>query len=229
MSTTGDRREEKLDYLSTIEIFRDLSQNEIEEIDRQISMSSCPPGNVFYVPEESGEVLFLLKKGTVQLYRLTPEGKKIVVATLGQGAVFGEMSLVGQGMHNTFAEAVEACKLCVMSRPDVERLMLEKPRVAFRLVEALGERLVQIERQLEDVAFKPIPTRLAHLLLQLAEEWGTNEITGYTHQDFAEMLGTYRETVTQTLKELKLQGLVEVGRKRLLLADVPGLQRLAER
>jgi CRP-like cAMP-binding protein len=191
-------------------------------------MSTSPAGNVFYMPEETGEVLFLLKKGTVQLYRLTPEGKKIVIATLGPGALFGEMSLVGQGMHSTFAEAVDECKLCVMSRPDVERLMREKPQVALRIVEALGKRLVETERQLEDVAFKSIPARLASLLLRLADEQGGDTVKGYSHQDLAEMVGTYRETVTLTLNELKAQGLLEIGRKRLLLVDRPALEHVAE-
>jgi CRP/FNR family transcriptional regulator, cyclic AMP receptor protein len=223
-----ERRQEKLNYLTTIEIFRDLSRPEIEAIDRQLSMATSPPGNVFYMPEETGEVLFLLKKGTVQLYRLTPEGKKIVIATLGPGSLFGEMSLVGQGMHSTFAEAVDECKLCVMSRSDVERLMREKPQVALRIVEALGDRLVQMERQLEDVAFKSIPARLASLLLRLADERGSATIKGYSHQDLAEMVGTYRETVTLTLNELKAKGLVEIGRKRLVVVDRAGLEQVAE-
>lgn len=230
MTNNGkDRRQEKLNYLTAIEIFRDLSRGEIEAIDRQLSMSSSPAGNVFYMPEETGEVLFLLKKGTVQLYRLSPEGKKIVVATLGPGAVFGEMSLIGQGMHNTFAEAIDECKLCIMSRVDLERLMREKPQVAFRIVEALGERLVQMERQLEDVAFKSIPARLASLLLRLAEEQESQDVSGYTHQDLGEMLGTYRETVTQTLNDLKADGLIEIGRRRVTLVDKEKLEDIAQR
>lgn len=228
LSKGDERREEKLHYLTTIEIFRDLSRPEIEGIDRQLSMSTSPPGNVFYMPDETGEVLFLLKKGTVQLYRLTPEGKKIVIATLGPGSLFGEMSLIGQGMHSTFAEAVDECKLCVMSRADVERLMREKPQVALRIVEAMGARLVQMERQVEDVAFKSIPARLASLLLRLADERGSDTVTGYTHQDLAEMVGTYRETVTLTLNELKADGLVEIGRKQIRVHDRSGLERVAE-
>ncbi len=132
---------QKLNYLSSIQVFRDLNPNELAEMDRQITMSTCQPGKIFYMPEDSGEVLFLLKKGQVQIYRLAANGKKLVVATLGPGAIFGEMSLVGQGMHNTFAEAVNECLLCVMSRADVERLMREKPDVAFRFFEAMGDRV----------------------------------------------------------------------------------------
>ena len=221
-------QEQKLTYLSTIDIFRDLSLNELEAVDRQILMSTCEPGKIFYMPEETGEVLFLLKKGRVQLYRLSPEGKKLVVATLGPGAIFGEMTLVGQGMHNTFAEAVDECMLCVMSRADVERLMRQRPEVAFRFVEALGDRLTQTERRLEEIAFKSIPARLAALLLRLSEEQGGSQVKGYTHQALGEMLGTYRETVTQTLNDFKSQGLLEIGRKRVRILDRKGLAALTD-
>jgi CRP-like cAMP-binding protein len=220
----------KLTYLSNIEIFQDLSTSELEQMDRQITMSSCEPGRIFYMPEDTGEVLFLLKKGRVQLYRISPSGKKLVVETLGPGTIFGEMSLVGQGMHNTFAEAVDECLLCVMSRADVERLMREKPSVAFRFVEALGDRLSSVETRLEEIAFKSIPARLASLLLRLADEEGSGtEVIGYTHQDLGEILGTYRETVTQTLNDFKADGLVDISRKRIQILDQDGLEVLAEK
>ena len=219
----------KVDYLSSIQVFRDLTPSELMQIDRQVTMSTCQPGKIFHMPEDSGEVLFLLKKGRVQLYRIAPNGKKLVVATLGAGAIFGEMSLVGQGMHNTFAESMDECVLCVMSRSDVERLIQEKPEVAFRFVEALGQRLTQLEERLEDIAFKSIASRLALLLLKLNEEQGGRQtVTGYTHQDFSEMLGTYRETVTQTLNDLKAERLVGIARKQVTLLNMRRLRQLAD-
>ena len=219
----------KVDYLSSIQVFRDLTPNELAEMDRQITMSTCRSGKIFYMPEDSGEVLFLLKKGRVQLYRIAPNGKKLVMATLGPGAIFGEMSLVGQGMHNTYAESIDECVLCVMSRSDVERLVREKPEVAFRFVEALGSRLTQLESRLEDIAFKSIPARLATLLLSLNEEQGGRQtVTGYTHQDFSEMLGTYRETITQTLNDLKSDDIIDIARKQVVLLNMARLRQIAE-
>lgn len=221
-------QETKLNYLSTIDIFRDLTLDDLMRMDRQVTMAACDSGKIFFMPEESGEVLFLLKKGRVQLYRLSPNGKKLIVATLGPGAIFGEMSLVGQGMHRTFAEAVDECMVCVMSRADVAHLMREKPQVAFRFAEALGERLTETERRLEDLAFKGIPARLASLLLTLAAEQEGLVVAGFTHQELAEMLGTYRETITQALSDFKAQGLVQIGRKQIVLVDRVALGRLAE-
>ncbi len=220
--------DQKVGYLSTVELFRDLSPEELALMERQVTMATCDPGKIFYMPEDTGQVLFLLKKGRVQLYRISPTGKKLVVATLGPGSVFGEMALVGQQMHSTFAESVDECLICVMSRADVERLVREKPKVAFRLLESLGQRLAHMEHRLEELAFKSIPARLAGLLLNLAQEQGAEgEVCGYTHQDLGEMLGTYRETTTQTLNEFKSAGLIEIGRKRIRLLDAERLASLA--
>jgi len=133
----------------------------------------------------------------------------------------------GRGMYNTFAEAVDECTLCVMSRADLERVLISKPQVGLRIVETLGHRLREAEARLEDIAFKNIPARLASLLLRLQEEQG-NTIEGYTHQDLAEMIGTYRETTTQTLNNFKRNGLLGIGRKRIELYDPDGLRTMAE-
>ena len=219
---------EKFGYLKMVDIFQDLTEEEIEEIDRATTMTTCRRGKIFYMPEDTSEVLFLLKEGRVQLYRISPDGKKLVIATIGPGAIFGEMALIGQGMQNTFAEATENCVLLVMSRGDVERLLTTKPKVALRIFKALGSRLRETESRLEEIAFKGIPARLASLLLHLANEQGGDTIAGMTHQDLGERIGTYRETTTQTLNTFKAEGLIDIGRKRIEILDRDGLERIAE-
>lgn len=219
---------EKMKYLSELAVFQDLTAREMEDLNRITTMSTVSRGRVFYRPEEPGEVLFILKEGRVQLYRISPEGKKLVITTLGSHTLFGEMALLGTKMHNTFAEAVEDCLICVMSRNDLERLILSKPQVALRILEITGKRLREAEERLESMAFKGIPARLASLLLRLADEQGGDEVRGLTHQDLAESVGTYRETATQVLNDLKTQGLIEIGRKRISILEREDLQEIAE-
>ena len=218
---------EKIGYLQMMDVFQDLSEAEMKEIERVTTLSSCRRGRILYMPEDTSEVLFFLREGRVQLYRISPDGKKLVIDTIGPGSIFGEMALIGQGMHNTFAEAIENCDLYVMSRDDVELLLSTKPMVALRIFEVLGRRLREAESRLEEIAFKGIPARLASLLLQLAEEQGGDSIRGLTHQDLGEQIGTYRETTTQTLNAFKADGLIEIGRKRITILDRAGLERLA--
>lgn len=216
---------QKFDYLKTIDIFQDLSKLEIEKMDSTLAMSTCVSGKVFYRPEDTTEVLFILKKGRVQFYKISPDGKKLVVSEAGKGTAFGEMSLLGQSLHDTFAESVDDCVLCVMSRHDVERLVMEKPQVGLRLMQLLSSRVKIAESQLESLAFKSLAARLAKLLLGLADE--AQNVVGYTHQDFADRVGVYRETVSQTLKEFKTAGIIETGRKKISILDLSALSDIA--
>lgn len=216
---------EKIGYLSETDLFRDFSPTEMQEMEQRTTMRLCPPGLVFYRAGEPGETLYILKEGSVHLYRLAPDGRKLIVATLGKGTVFGEMALVGQRMHDTFAEAATDTRICIMSRREVEALLLNKPQMALRLLTILGERLRQAEEQLEQLAFASISTRLANRLLELTR--GGNTVEGYTHQELAEMVGTYRETVTAALNEFKAQGLVSIGRKHIEILDREGLEAVA--
>jgi CRP/FNR family transcriptional regulator, cyclic AMP receptor protein len=214
----------KIGYLSMMDLFRDFTPDQMEEVVRATKMQSCKPGRIFYTPGETGEVLFILKTGAVQIYRMSPEGRKLVIAKLPPYSFFGEMSCIGQGMYDTFAEATEDSLICTMSRGDVERLLLSKPKVALRILEAVGKRVVQAETQLEEIAFKGLIPRLASLLLREAND---SEITGLSHQDIADRLGVYRETVTSALNELKNAGLIEIGRKRIVITNRLRLERAA--
>ena len=220
--------DEKRDYLQDSELFRDLSPCDMAELERVTTLTSVLRGRVFYRPEDPGERLFLLRTGRVQLYRISPEGKKLVIATLGPGALFGEMALLGQQMHNAFAEAMEDCSIMVMSRADLERLMLNDATIGRRILALTRKRLSDAEARLEDMAFKGIPAWLASLLLRLAADQGDTNINGLTHQDLAETIGTYRETATQVLNDLKTAGLIEIGRKRITILDVERLRNIAE-
>jgi CRP/FNR family transcriptional regulator, cyclic AMP receptor protein len=220
--------EDKLDHLSDLDLFRDLSERDMAELDRVTTITTVPRGRVFYEPEDVSQVLFLIREGRVQIYRISPEGKKLVIATLGPGALFGEMALLGQQMHNAFAEALDDCQIFVMSRADLERLILNKPSVGRRVLETTGRRLRDAEKRLEDMAFKGIPARLASLLLRMAAEQGSDEVVGLTHQDLAETIGTYRETATQVLNDMKADGLIEIGRKRIKILDRARLEALAQ-
>ena len=123
-------REEKFFYMREVDIFQDLSDAEVEAISEMTRMCMYSTNHIIYMQDDNGENLFILKKGRVQLYRISPDGRKLVFATLQPGAIFGHMGMIGQRLHNTFAESVGEVKLCIMNRPDIEELLLAKPVVA---------------------------------------------------------------------------------------------------
>ena len=207
----------KLNLLSMVDIFQDLTQEEMEEINRMVNMVTIKKGHVLYRPEEEVEVLFLLKKGKIQAYTITAEGKRLIIETIGPGTFFGEMPLTAQSMHQTFAEATEDSLVCVLSRGDLERLLQHKPKVAVRLVEILSRRLEETRTRLEASTLRNATARVCQGLLRLAQ--GTSELSGLTHQELADSVGLYRETVTKVLNRLQAQGLVELGKKNIVIVD----------
>jgi CRP-like cAMP-binding protein len=208
-------------------ILRDLSPDEMKLITGSARRTTVPKGKTIYTPGEMGEVLFLLCQGSVHLYRLSSEGRKFIVQTIGQMTFFGEMAILGQNLQDHFAETAKDCTLCVMGRADVKRLILSKPQVALRMLEEIGQRMHEVQERLGDSAFKGIPARVASLLLKLSQT-GAQPIKGISHQDLAEMLGVYRETVTNTLDHLQDEGIIGLGRKKISILNRDRLCQVAE-
>ncbi len=178
------------------------------------------------MPNDAGENLYILKQGRVQLYRLSTDGRKLVLTILGPGGLFGEMSMVGDGEYQTFAEAMDDSVVCVLGRAEMEWLIMECPQIALRLVNVIGQRLAETESRLKDIAFKSVPRGSP----PCSCAWGGSrmEIHGYTHQEISEIVGTYRETTTQTLNDFRAQGLIAISRKHIEILDEEGLSRIAE-
>ena len=207
----------KLELLSSMDILQDLTEDEIETLMDKSPMRTALKDTIFY-GLDGPEVLFLLKSGKVELFRQTPDGRKLTLATVEEGTFFGEMSLIGLRLHGTYAMAREDCVICVLSRHDLESLMLEHPTVALRVAEALTRRLEETRELLQEIAFNDLTGKVAGLLLQLAAE-DTNIIDGYSHEDLAARVGCLRESFTAVLDRFKRSGAVTTGRKSIKVTD----------
>lgn len=206
----------KTNHLSAMDLFHDLTREELAEIERATVMWECKAGRIFYKPGDTGDVLFILKKGAVQLYRTSARGRKLVIEELKPYALFGEMSCIGEGVHHRYARTTEDSLVCTLKQADVERLLLSRPQVARRLIQAIGGRALQLEERLEEFAFKEAKSRVAAFLLRSAER---NEVKGLRHQDIADTLGIFRETVTDALAELKSSEIIKIERRRITILN----------
>lgn len=103
----------------------------IEWLDAHTTLITTRRGQLIYTPGETSEALLLLKSGRIRTYRLTADGKKLVLSTLEPSAVFGDMPLARQQMYGAFAEAVDDCLVCVLGRADLEQLIQTRPLAPF--------------------------------------------------------------------------------------------------
>lgn len=211
-----------------------LSKKEIGDIQWKHLNTSVEKGEISYTPMDLCETHFILQSGKVRIYRATPEGDEFTVAVIGSGTVFGEMVLTGQRLRNSYAQAIEESEVSAMCRADVERLILDRPRVGLQLVHLLSERLAIHEIRMEDLALKEVPARLANLILLLVENEGLRTPTSYkiptcyTHQHLASMVGSNREAVTRAMGVLRKAGAVQTRHRQIYVTDKDALEYFAE-
>jgi CRP-like cAMP-binding protein len=218
------------------DLFRDLAPEQREQVERRISYATYPAGHVFFAPDDFNDRLLILREGRVRIYKLSAEGRALTLLVLRPAAIFGEMMLLDEWAQDSFAEAMTECVVGALGRDELRRVLGSYPAVALRFMEVMSQRLRALEHKLADVAFKSVPQRLAAVLLNLADlEPGRADRSGppvvvrYTHQQLAEMIGSYRETVTKAIGEFREAGLIRVEEEAIQLTDMARLQDLAGR
>ncbi|WP_175408795.1 Crp/Fnr family transcriptional regulator [Streptomyces sp. TRM64462] len=221
----GGEGEDRIWCLSDVDIFRDLSDREKDAIASSAPMKTYAAGELLYVPHEPCEVLFILKRGRVRIFRVSADGRALTCAILSPGTIFGEMLLLGQQMYGNFAEALDDVAVCVMHRADVDRFLLSDARIAARITEILGRRLADLEERLSDSVFKSVPQRVATTLVTLTPHQGPSALplrpgakhpqVALTHEQLAALAGTSRETATKVLHQFADRGLLRLARGRI--------------
>lgn len=192
---------------------------------RIVTTQNYERGTVVANPEALSSRMYVLMSGKVNMICTNSEGRRLVIATLDAGAVFGEGALDNTTGANLFAEAAEDAVVWVIPAGEARNMTMQYPILGWGLLQTYGMRLLQVENSLEDVAYKKLPERLATLLVELDED-GTGIIRGVSHQALADRLGTYRETVSAILRDFKRQGVVELGYRRIRLVDAETLKEI---
>lgn len=112
-------------------------------------------------------------------------------------------------------------------------LLERNPRFSLNLIVSLSLLLRRFARQIEELTFAEVPTRLAAYLIDLAAQKST-AFQGKTYLDLgmkkgelASRLGTVSETLSRSLKKLKEEGIIEVEGNRVVIHDMARLARLA--
>src|SRR5918998_3560066 len=130
---------EKIRLLSMVDVLEPLSEEELEEFGRRVPDTHVEQGQIFFTPGDRSEALFMLKKGRVRIYKVTPDGWEFTLAMVEAGTMFGEMGLTAQRMWEAYAEATESSDICILKSEDLEHLVRKNTEVGLRLIRVLSE------------------------------------------------------------------------------------------
>jgi CRP-like cAMP-binding protein len=212
-------------YLENFNLFKELNQESLEELNRITSMQNISKNQPIYFPQEPSSSLFFLKKGRVKLTKISGDGKEMILGLVNMGEVFGEMAYLGEVERNEFATALDDVLVCAINKDEFKSFVEQNPGLNLKMTKLIGLKLKRYSERIEGLVFKDAEQRVASFLLKLADENGKtigDEIfvkPFLKHQDIAELTATSRQTVNSILTDLREKKVINFDRKKLIVMN----------
>ncbi len=190
-------------------------------------------GQVLFREGDPGDRLYVIAEGKIKLGRTSGDGRENLLAILGPGEMFGELSLFDPGPRNATATAVADTHLIGLGNEDLTTWLTGRPDVARHLLRALARRLRRTNDYLADLVFSDVPGRVAKALLDLSERFGQPTDDGLrvahdlTQEELAQLVGASRETVNKALADFASRSWLRLEARAVVLLDIERLRRRA--
>lgn len=226
-------RKELVGKLSEMSLFGGLSPDEIDEISRYLKEKVVNKKEVIFSEGDSSEYLYIVGEGRVKITKLSQEGRELIIEIIPPFQMFGGVAVIRGFPYPANAVAMEEGKVFMLKRRDLLHLLDSYPQLMYNLALEVGERVKGSHEMLKNIALEKVESRIASLLLKLAEKTGSDSERGrriemkLTKQDIAEMVGTTVETAIRTMSRLKKKGFVEEVSGRIVITDPAGLEDLS--
>lgn len=216
--------------LQNVPLFSQLTPVDLQRVEEVARERAYPKNSVILFEDDPGDSLFVVKQGQVKVVLIGEDGREVILSVLGEGQFFGEMALLDDEPRSAHVIAMEDSTLVVLRREDFQGILLQSPALALALLRELTRRLRRADEKVGSLVLLDVNGRVARLLLDMAEEEGGDRISRrLTHHTIAQMIGSSRETVSRTMRELTDKGFIDVTRKDILLRDRAGLEAAAGR
>lgn len=214
-------------------LFRGLDEEAFEALSSSMGEIALERGAVLFHEGDSGDQLYVVVDGKLKLGRHGSSGRENLLAVLGPGQMFGELSLFDPGPRSTTATAVTKCRLRVLENADLAPWLAGRPEVAKGLLSQLAGRLRKANDVVSDLVFSDVPGRVAKALLDLASRFGERTDHGLvvhhelTQEELAQLVGASRETVNKALADFAARGWLRLEPRSVTILDLERVSRRA--
>lgn len=188
-------------------------------------------GEVVMTEGDTSDWVLLLLDGRVKVSSHTSGGTEVVLAVRGPGGLVGEMSAIDGSARSATVTALEPVGGVVVR--DFAGFLRAHGRVAVLLLQLVTERLRDSDRKRIEYGAFDTTGRVATRLVELAERYGEPTNSGLrvslplSQDELAGWTGASREAVSKALRTLRDRGLIETGRRRVMVHDLEGLRKRA--
>ena len=221
------------DVLRQAPLFSGLDDEAAAALEASMSPASLRRGEILFNEGDDGDQLYVVTDGKVKLGRTSPDGRENLLAILGPGQMFGELSFFDPGPRSATATAVTDVELKSLGHEALSPVLNSHPDVAHALLNQLAGRLRRTNEVVGDLVFSDVPGRVAKALLDLASRFGRRADDGIhvnhdlTQEELAQLVGASRETVNKALADFASRGWLRLEPRSVVILDLERLQRRA--
>lgn len=205
-------------------MFADLNEEELNVILQMIVLRRFNRNNLIIFEDDVGNSLFVINKGRVKISRISADGSEAILAILGEGDFFGELSVIDGHGRSASVTSIDDVELLMLRRNDFLQLMERIPKIAITLLRELAGRIRKSDTHIRSLSLLDARGRIATTLIRLAEDIGVLRSGKVTipelplQRDLASIAGTSRETISRVLKKFDDDGHCTMD-KNLLIFD----------
>lgn len=200
------------------EYFDTMPDTLLEQIANHMQLREYDRGEIFFWEGDPCDGLYVVMQGSAKIHRISPQGRQYIVRVLQEGDTFAEVPAFDGGTNPVNVEALETCSVWVVDSEILRGLVQSHPQFAQKVLVNFGTMLRGMVRKVSEMAFYQVTHRLARLISELPpDEMGTASLM--TQEQMAARLGTVREVVARSLKELERSGAIQVENRRIRIVD----------
>lgn len=226
--------EKTVAFLRRMPLFHDLSEQELERVEEIAISRFVSKRSAIFTEGSEKEAVYFIQDGLVKTYKTDENGHEQIVSLLRTGDMFPHTGLFNPNPYPATAETIVDTHLLAIPVRSFERLVMNTPSIAIKMMRVMGDKIKELQDRLQVLTGQDVKHRALFFLLQLAEQHGDpqkNNITIHlpiTHQEFANAIGTTRETINRLLNQFAKEKLLKVDRNRIVIMDWEALKRHKE-
>jgi CRP/FNR family transcriptional regulator, cyclic AMP receptor protein len=214
--------EENKAFLRRVKLFSSLTEQQFEILAGGSVRRSFPKGRTIVAEGEPSQSLYILLSGRAKVQRSDAEGKEVILAVLGPGECFGEMSLIDDEPRSASVITIESCDFMAINKDSFKQMLAQSHDIAMQIMKGLIRRLREADKKIETLALLDVYGRVARVLLDFSEQIGSERVvkSRLPRQEIAKMIGASREMVSRVMKGLEVEGyIVPMPEGRLVLRE----------
>ena len=213
-------------------LFGILAPEDVDALLTRARFEQYPAGHLIFAQGSPGRSMMAVLSGSIRISTTSPHGREVVLAILSAGEIFGEMALLDGGERTADATAMSDCELLVIDQRDFIPFLRGRNDLCIAFLRLLSQRLRRTDELVEAAMFERLEGRLAKTLVELASGGRSDNGTKLrpelkvSQQELSEIVGASREKVNKQLRLWERAGVLELGKRRVLICDLNALEEL---